>query len=80
MTNKSIKIVKEYRSPQENEFFFNNDPRRTAGLKDLLEYLEKNHDIYFEDISHWQIQSVIKGDYYSSNSCGLRLLNRKKYE
>ena len=80
MTNKTIKVVKGYHSPQENEFFFNNNPRRIAGVRELLEFLEIKHNLVFEDIPHWQIQSVIKGDYYTSNSCGLRLLNWKKDE
>jgi|TARA_R100001530_G_C4235829_1_gene133942 hypothetical protein len=72
MTNTSIKIVESYREPKENEFFFNYDPRRTAGTKQLLEYLEK-HNFVFEDIPHWQIKSIVIRD-YNSETNGLRVL------
>ena len=52
MTNKTIKVVKGYRSPQENEFFFNNNPRRIAGVRELLEFLEIKHNLQLPIYSH----------------------------
>jgi len=76
MTNNTLKVVNEYREPQKNEFFFNGEPRRTAGLKELLEYLATEHNFVIEDIQHWKIQSVVKGDYISNNTHGIRVVRK----
>jgi hypothetical protein len=72
--SRSVKIVSDYRDPQENEFFFYQDPSQTGGLREMIVWLEQNTDFVFEKIPHWQIRSEVRG--YPSNDYGLRV--RKK--
>ena len=63
MTNPySIKIAEVYREPAENEFFFLNDPYRTTGVKQLLEWLEINHGFEITPIEKWKIKSLVIND------------------
>jgi len=80
MSNNTLKIVDKYREPAENEFFFNQDPRSTAGVKQLIDHLETKLNFVFEEIPHWQVRSIVKGDYINSNICGLRLLTKEDWE
>ena len=58
MTNPySIKIAEVYREPEADEFFFLNDPYRTTGVKQLLEWLEINHGFEITPIEKWKIKS-----------------------
>ena len=69
--SRSVKIVSDYRDPQENEFFFYQDPSQTGGLRELMHWLEQNTDVVFEKIPHWQIRSEVRG--YPTNNYGLRI-------
>ena len=63
MTNPySIKIAEVYREPAENEFFFLNDPYRTTGVKQLLEWLEINYNFEITPIEKWKIKSLVIND------------------
>jgi hypothetical protein len=73
MTNTTVKISEGDRSPTENEFFFYNDPYRTSGVRELMEYLQENHGFEFEEIPHWQIRSIVKGAMVSTTNYGLRI-------
>jgi len=61
MSNSSVKIVSDYRNPKQNEFFFKSDPFTTAGLKELLTYLEECSEYKITRIPHWQIENVVNG-------------------
>ena len=76
MTNKTIQIVETHRQPEENEFFFYQVPLRTAGVKELLEYLETYHGFKIEEIPHWQIRSIVKGDFIEARH-GIRITRIK---
>jgi len=73
MTNNTIKIVETHRPPAENEFFFYQEPLRTAGVKELIEYLQTYHGFEIEEIPHWQIRSIVKGDCAITANHGLRI-------
>ena len=76
MTDNSLKVVEGYREPQENEFFFYQEPLRTTGVKELLEYLETYHGFKIEEIPHWQIRSIVKGDFIEARH-GIRITRIK---
>ena len=63
MSRDHIRVIDDYRYCHDNEFFFTYDPKRTTGTKQLLEYLEKNFNIEFQDIPGWQIKSTIVNSY-----------------
>ena len=69
--SRSVKIVSEYRDPQENEFFFYQDPSQTGGLREMIDWLEQNDLVVIEKIPHWQIRSEVRG--YPANNYGLRI-------
>lgn len=74
-----VRIVEGYRSANENEFFFANDPRRTLGYRDLFDYLEE-HGIIFEEIPSWQLKSVVKSAHnfgYERVEHGVRVIIKK---
>jgi len=80
MSNNTIKIVETHRPPAENEFFFYQEPLRTAGVKELIEYLQTYHGFEIEEIPHWQIRSIVKGDCAITANHGLRLLTKEDWE
>jgi len=70
-TKDTIEIVSEYRSPNDNEFFFRQNPRSTMGVRDLLEFLEsEGYQIQF--IPNWQIKSRITHA-SAKIECGIRI-------
>ena len=73
--NRYIKIVNDYRAPEDNEFFFSQDPH-IYGMKKLFDYLEVEHGIQIEKIPGWQLKSEVKSAYdnqYLTIHCGLRV-------
>jgi hypothetical protein len=72
MSNGNIKIVDSYRDSEDNEFFFRNDPFSTAGVKEILVWLEEHTDYKIIHIPHWQIQTKTQGS-FSSYSHGIRI-------
>jgi len=72
MSKLNIKIVNGYRETQSNEFFFRNDPYKTAGIQDLLSWMENSTEYQVIPIPHWQIQNTTIGD-HSSYSHGVRI-------
>jgi len=67
----SIEIVSGYRSPNENEFFFQKNPKSTMGTRDLLEFLE-SEGYQIEFIPNWQIKSRITHSSLQIE-CGIRI-------
>ena len=53
----TVKIVNDYREAEENEFFFRNDPMSTAGIKDLLVWIEECTPYAVIHIPHWKIET-----------------------
>ena len=72
MTDKHIRIISEHRSAQDNEFFFYHEPKQIGGLRELIEFLERKHGFVFEEIPHWQIKTIVKGDHFTRTH-GLRV-------
>jgi len=74
--NRYIKIVNDYREPQDNEFFFSQNPYNIYGMRKLFEYLEYEYNIKIESIPGWQLKSEVKNAYddqYLNVACGLRV-------
>ena len=47
--NRYIKIVNDYRAPEDNEFFFSQDPHNIYGMKKLFDYLDDDKNLVFEN-------------------------------
>lgn len=76
MANLNIKVVDSFRDAKDNEFFFRNDPYATAGIKEMLVWLEQCDDYDLISIPQWQIQTKTIGDYSGSYSYGIRIIKR----
>ena len=72
MTNKTIQIVETHRQPEENEFFFYQEPLRTAGVKELLEYLETYHGFKIEEIKG-SVSTLVKAKIGPNNGNKLKI-------
>lgn len=55
-----IKIVGEHRKPNDNEFFFSNNPFNDPGMREMLDYLEYEFNFRVEQIDDWQIKNTVK--------------------
>ena len=67
-----IQIVESYRDSEDNEFFFRNDPYSTAGVKEILVWLEEHTQYKIIHIPHWQIKTKTRGA-FSDYSYGIRI-------
>tara|TARA_R110000803_G_scaffold62957_2_gene123412 strand:- start:2899 stop:3132 length:234 start_codon:yes stop_codon:yes gene_type:complete len=65
MTRKSIQIVDGFRDSYNNEFFFRSDPTKTAGIQELLRWVEQNTNLIITHIPTWQIKSKTQGEIIS---------------
>ena len=79
MHKKSVRIISDYRNPNENEFFFHNNPFNSLGFRELAEYLEETFDIRFEEIEGWKMKSTVQEGYsdnYAKVNYGLRVVKK----
>ena len=72
MSVNHIQIVESYRDSEDNEFFFRNDPYSTAGVKEILVWLEEHTEYRITHIPHWKIRNKTRGT-YSDYSYGIRI-------
>jgi len=77
MDHKFVKVVESYREPNENEFFFREDPFNGYGMRQLFDYLEEEHGIKIQKIPGWQLKSLVQDSYtntYTKISYGVRVI------
>lgn len=56
-----IKIIREHRNANENEFFPTNNPFNDNGMTEMFEYLESKYDFTIERIDDLQIKNTVRG-------------------
>jgi hypothetical protein len=61
MNREFVRLISDYREPNDNEFFFREDPKGTTPMREMLEYLEDNFNLRFEEIETWKIRTTRKG-------------------
>ena len=61
MNREFIRLISDYREPDDNEFFFKEDPKGTTAMRTMFEYLEDNFNLRFEEIETWKIRTTLKG-------------------
>jgi len=54
-----IKIIAGHRKPNENEFFFSNNPFNDPGMREFLDYLEYEYNFRVEKIDDWEITNTV---------------------
>ena len=75
MRREHIRLINDYREPEDNEFFFSRDPKTTFGIKDLLNYLEHNFGFRLEEIEDWKIKTTrTTENAFDQVNCGYRVV------
>jgi hypothetical protein len=72
----TVRVVESYRYPEENEFFFRENPLNGPGMRGLFDYLEKEYGIIVKEIPGWQLKSTVRdaSDHrYHNAGYGLRV-------
>jgi|TARA_Y100000294_G_C8566257_1_gene340953 hypothetical protein len=72
----TVRVVESYRHPEENEFFFSQNPINGPGMRGLFDYLEKEHGIIVKQIPGWQLKSTVRDAHdrsYHTVGYGLRV-------
>jgi len=78
MRKAHVRLINDFREPEDNEFFFDRDPRHDNSMRDMLEYLEANFGFTLEQIESWKIRTTAKSDEsYESMKCGFRVVENK---
>ena len=73
-----VRLINDFREPEDNEFFFEYDPRNKEEMGSMLEYLEANFSVRIEDIDSWKIRTTSKHNgNYDKYAVGLRIVRTK---
>ncbi len=58
MRKEYVRLINDFRKPEDNEFFFGSDPKGNSNMKQMLQYLEDNFGFRLEEIEPWKIKTT----------------------
>lgn len=76
MRKEYVRLINDFREPDDNEFFFANDPKGTTAMREMLNYLEDNFGFSLEEIEPWKIKTTSKDSFnnYDQLKFGYRIV------